>query len=106
MSDQIETVRAVIAANWNNANTDSITPSIIKIYDQVSVDASDTDYVLVYQLNYSSKNKALGTAIKQTIDSIAVEVRCGAYPRRNWINASSRAHFIKVRDEQIGRAHV
>lgn len=99
MSDQVETVRALIEDNWNASNSDSITPTVIKVYDRISVDASDTDFVLVYQLNYASKNAAVGTAIKSTTDSVAVEVRCGSYPRRTGTNATSRAHFIKVRDE-------
>ena len=91
--DSLDTINTLLEADWNNDNTDSITPTIGKVFDFKRIDlrfGESKDYILNYHYApYSSVPSGIGVAKKRTTDSISIDIR----------TMISRSHGIKVRDE-------
>ena len=81
-----------MTAQWNNANTDSKTPTIEKVIAYKRVDltaAAGGDYVLCYSLASTQEPASLYYTSKNHIDACAIDMR----------TIVSRSRLIKLRDE-------
>lgn len=89
--DPLDTLKTILSTNWNSANTDNLTPQIIKITDIKRIDfATSKDWILIHRSKPSSEAQGIGTGAKQVFEKIDVDIRSGE---------TTEAHWLKVIDE-------
>ena len=88
ITDATNSVKTVLSANWNNANTDSKTPKISPITDvkRFSGLTNNTDTVLIYEGRTISKYNGLGWGARNINTTVSIDIR----------STVSRARYIKL----------
>lgn len=73
--DSVSELIDIIIANWNNANTDSITPIIKEIYEVPSMDFQfNKTYLTVYSMTGSNKQHAIGMIGYDTFEHLGLKI--------------------------------
>lgn len=89
MIDAPTTIKTLLAAQWNAANTDGITPNIDIVLDAGAPQAMVQDSIFTYSINYTTEPNGIGPANKSTEEPVSVDIR----------SRGSRVHMIKVVNE-------
>lgn len=99
MVDALATIETVLAG-WTAGNTDSITPTIGKVYDYSikELDYNNKDYVLVHTVSEITEPFGIGGTSFKLIATITVDIRT---TYKNAAMSAVRAHMVKMRDEVI-----
>lgn len=99
MVDALATVETVLG-DWNNSNTDSITPTIGKVYDYdiKEFDYANKDYILVSSVSEITEPFGIGGTSFKLHATVTVDIRT---TYKNAAMSDVRAHLIKMRDEVI-----
>ena len=98
MVDALDTIKTILADGWINGNTDSITPTIGFIQDHKVLDLSNSDYVLVYEINESHLPFGMGGLTYAQQNPISIDIKT-TYKIAEITNV--RAHLIKMKDEVL-----
>ena len=105
MVDVLLSVKNLLDSNWNNANSDSITPTVSIISEKKQIQMADSDHILLYEINENIDPFGLG-ATEWDHDRVAsIDIRT-TYKRAEI--SDIRAHLIKMKDEvfRIFKANV
>lgn len=87
VEDPVVVIDGLLTDNWDNTNTDSITPDIEPKEDRKAVDLRDNDYV---ELTLTSESKSLSA--QRAIDSFSII-------SADIMTIESRAHVINMKNE-------
>jgi len=100
MVDAAGTIETLLSNNWNNSNTDSVTPTIDKIGDfrQKELDIRNKDYVLIYEVNEAIAPFGLGGQTWEEAPTVSIDIRTTYLATEL---TSIRAHLIKMKDEVL-----
>ena len=96
MVDVIDTVKNTLTSDWDNDNTDSITPTIDFIGNHKLLDMVNNDYVLIYEIDEKQRPFALGATTYEKIGDVAIDIRT---TYKGSAMSDVRAHLIKIKDE-------
>ena len=90
----LDVIKTLLTNNWNDADTDSITPVIQKIYDRgKEEDLSRNDYVFIYSVEESKSAVGIGNNPTANIDeALRIDIRV-------YSKTGSDAHARKVKTE-------
>ena len=105
MVDSVDTIKTVLTADWNNSNTDSITPTIDFVGNHKLLDMNNNDYVLIYEIVENQLPFALGGTSYEKENPVSIDIRT---TYKGSAMADVRAHLIKIKDEidRIVKANV
>lgn len=77
--DSTQAILTLLSSNWNNANTDSITPQFKKIFQVSKTDMdfnTSKDYVLAYNSTTSNEEIGIGgTSTEHVNETIVLDLR-------------------------------
>jgi hypothetical protein len=89
-SDAVQSAKTLLSSNWNNGNTDLITPSFYENYSVKRVlDMNMKSAITIYALPTTQKTNALGGTTRETRTPVTIDI----------ITKVSRAHSIKLLKE-------
>jgi hypothetical protein len=78
-SEPVTVIKDLLAADWDEDNTDGIIPTIDLLCNHVNLDLSDVqnaDYILVYSLRPSSTGpNGSGTGTKEVEERVKIDLR-------------------------------
>ncbi len=87
--DILVDVKALIDDNWNNANTNSRTPTVADINEVKRVKLGFQDWIFIWELLRTPEDNAAGGASKKTITTVMIDIR----------TQKSRAQVVAMRKE-------
>lgn len=96
MADVLDSIKTLLSNDWNDTNTDSITPQFENIFDVKRIDFGilKRDWILVYNPSYTQRVNGLGDITKRVLNRISIDIR-------TMDKNGGRSHAMKVRDEVI-----
>jgi len=98
--DPLESVNTLLSNNWNDVNTDSITPTFDKIYNQPKdLDLRNNDYILTYSIATNMGFSGIGSAAVANVDeAVMIDIRVGITGTET-VSSPGDAHARKVKAE-------
>ena len=98
MADPLLAIKTILDANWNNSNTDSITPVIEPIVEHKTIDLANNDYILLYEIDEGIDPFGIGAQEWAHDKIFALDIRT-TYKRA--AIPDIRAHLEKIKDEVL-----
>jgi len=89
MADAQQALIDLLSNNWNDSNTDSLTPTVQRIETSKSVDFGNTkDWILIHVPRKIQQAAGVGVAKKNVLTNVDIDVRTK--------DTTSKAHFLLV----------
>lgn len=88
MADALQSVLTILENNWNDSNTDSITPNFIKITDKKRYDFNiNSDVVFAQRSTNTIETAGVGDTNKHESENFNLDIRViGADQESHWLN--------------------